>query len=100
LPYVCLFALAMVQFGWIGANFYALAMEPLGHLAGTASSVQGFAQTLGGGVIGAVIGQGFDGTVMPLAAGFWGLSVMALIMELIAEKGRLFQVVNEGSQSH
>ena len=37
-----LFAAAMFQFGWIGSNFNALAMEPLGHIAGSASSVQGF----------------------------------------------------------
>jgi DHA1 family bicyclomycin/chloramphenicol resistance-like MFS transporter len=93
--YVVLFAAAMIQFGWIGANFNALAMEPLGHLAGTASSAQGFTQTLGGGLVGAAIGQAFDGTVVPLAAGFCALSVIALTMVLIAEKGRLFRVVNE-----
>ena len=54
----------MVQFGWIGSNFNSIAMEPLGHVAGTASSTLGFMQTLGGGVIGATIGQLFDGTVV------------------------------------
>ena len=86
-----LFAAAMFQFGWIGSNFNSIAMEPLGHLAGTASSVQGFMQTLGGGVIGAAIGQSFDGTTTPLAAGFCGVSLVALVMVLIAEKGKLFQ---------
>ena len=89
--FVILFAAAMLQFGWIGSNFNALAMEPLGHIAGTASSVQGFVQTLGGGVIGAMIGQSFDGTTTPLAAGFCGVSIVALIFVLIAEKGKLFQ---------
>ena len=65
-------------------------MEPLGHIAGTASSIQGFIQTLGGGVVGALIGQAFNGTVTPLAAGFCGVSVLALILVLIAERGRLF----------
>jgi MFS transporter, DHA1 family, multidrug resistance protein len=89
--FIALFAAAMFQFGWIGSNFNALAMEPLGHIAGSASSVQGFVQTLGGGVIGAAVGQSFDGTTTPLAAGFCGVAVVALLMVLIAEKGKLFR---------
>ncbi len=89
--FVLLFAAAMFQFGWIGSNFNALSMEPVGHIAGSAASVQGFMQTLGGGIIGAAIGQSFDGTTTPLAAGFCGVAFLALIMVLIAEKGRLFQ---------
>ena len=89
--FVPIFAAAMLQFGWIGSNFNSIAMEPLGHLAGTASSVQGFTQTLGGGAIGTLIGQLFDGTTTPLAAGFCVVSVISLVFVLIAEKGRLFQ---------
>lgn len=88
--FVTLFALVMIQFGWIGSNFNSIAMEPLGHIAGTASSIQGFIQTLGGGVVGALIGQAFDGTVTPLAAGFCGVAALALVLVLIAERGRLF----------
>jgi MFS transporter, DHA1 family, multidrug resistance protein len=92
--FVPLFGMAMLQFGWIGSNFNAIAMEPLGHLAGTASSVQGFTQTFGGAIIGAAIGQSFNGTTTPLAAGFCGVSIIALIFVLIAEKGKLFQAHN------
>jgi MFS transporter, DHA1 family, multidrug resistance protein len=89
--FVLLFAAAMVQFGWIGSNFNSIAMEPLGRVAGTASSTLGFTQTLGGAAIGATIGQLFNGTVLPLAIGFWGVSVIGLVFVLIAEKGKLFQ---------
>ena len=89
-PFLILFALAMFQFGWIGSNFNSIAMEPLGHIAGSASSVQGFIQTLGGGIIGAAIGQAFDGTTTPLAAGFFGLAVIALVLAAIAERGKLY----------
>ncbi|WP_425280392.1 multidrug effflux MFS transporter [Pseudaminobacter salicylatoxidans] len=89
--YLLLFTLAMFQFGLIGSNFNALAMEPLGHVAGTASSVLGFMGTAGGGLIGALIGQAFDGTTTPLAAGYFMVSVVGLVFVLIAEKGRLFQ---------
>ncbi len=89
--FVALFTAAMLQFGWIGSNFNSIAMEPLGHVAGTASSVTGFIQTVGGGLIGAAIGQAFDGTVMPLSAGFCLVSAIALAMVLVAERGKLFQ---------
>jgi len=89
--FVGLFGAAMFMFGWIGPNFNALAMEPLGHVAGTASSVLGFLQTLGGGLIGAFIGLSFDGTVVPLAIGYFVSGVGGLALVLIAENGRLFQ---------
>ena len=95
--FVALFALVMIQFGWIGSNFNSIAMEPLGHIAGTASSIQGFIQTLGGGVVGALIGQAFDGTVTPLAAGFFGVAAVALVLVLIAERGRLFGTSSSAS---
>lgn len=92
--FATLFTLAMLQFGWIGSNFNAIAMEPLGHVAGTASAVQGFIQTLGGGLIGAGIGQAFDGTVVPFTAGFCLLGFGALALVLVGEKGRLFRTYN------
>ncbi|MFD1744093.1 multidrug effflux MFS transporter [Rhizobium helianthi] len=91
LLFLAFFALAMFQFGWIAANFNSLAMEPLGHVAGTASSVLGFMSTVGGAAIGAVIGQAFNGTALPMVAGFFCVSIIGLVFVLIAEKGRLFQ---------
>ena len=59
----------------IGSNAGALAMEPLGHIAGIASSVLGVATTSIGTVLGGVVGQAYNGTVTPLAFafGFGGL---------------------------
>ena len=68
--FVALQALTMACFGLVGANAGALAMEPLGHIAGTASAVQGLISTIGGALIGLLIGQMFDGTTVPLVAGF------------------------------
>jgi DHA1 family bicyclomycin/chloramphenicol resistance-like MFS transporter len=90
--FVALFASAMFPFGWIGSNFNAIAMEPLGHIAGSASAVQGFIQTLGGGILGALLGQAFDGTTTPLAAGFFGFGLFSLILVVIGERGKLFGV--------
>ncbi|WP_226951208.1 multidrug effflux MFS transporter [Rhizobium terrae] len=94
LLFLTFFALAMFQFGWIGANFNSLAMEPLGHVAGTASAVLGFMSTVGGALIGVAIGQAFDGTALPLVAGFFTVSIVGLVFVLIGEKGKLFQPHN------
>ena len=95
--FVPLFALIMFQFGWVGSNFNSLAMEPLGRMAGTASSIQAFMQTFGGGLIGAIIGQSFDGTTTPLATGYAVLGIVSIVLVLLAERGKLFQPHSEAS---
>ncbi len=72
-------------------NFNSLAMEPLGAIAGTASSLIGFYTTLIGVLCGAIVGQNFNGTVIPLVTGYLALGVVCLIIVLITEKGRLFR---------
>jgi DHA1 family bicyclomycin/chloramphenicol resistance-like MFS transporter len=94
LLFLAFFALTMFQFGWIASNFNSLAMEPLGHVAGTASSVLGFLGTVGGAAIGAMIGQSFNGTALPMVAGFFSVSLVGLLFVLIGEKGKLFQPHN------
>ncbi|MEX0955814.1 MAG: multidrug effflux MFS transporter [Rhizobiaceae bacterium] len=93
--FVSLFMLAMGQFALIGSNFNALAMEPLGHVAGTASSILGFTQTVGGAILGALIGQAFDGTIVPLTAGYFFFGAGALALVFVAERGKLFRPQNE-----
>ena len=95
IPFWLFFGISMLMmplFGFVGSNFNSIAMEPLGAIAGTASSTLGFAQTVGGGIVGALIGQAYDGSIFPLAAGYAIVSAVALVMVLIAEKGRLFGV--------
>jgi DHA1 family bicyclomycin/chloramphenicol resistance-like MFS transporter len=50
--------------------------------------------TVGGAIIGAGIGQAFDGTALPMVAGYFTVSIIGLVFVLIAEKGRLFQSQN------
>ena len=90
--FMIVFALTMFSFGMVGSNTQALAMEPLGAVAGTASSVFGFMQTVGGAAIGAWIGAHYDGTVVPTAAGYFILALISIGCVLIAEKGKLFGV--------
>lgn len=88
--FAALQAVTMASFGLAVSNFSAMAMEKMGAIAGTASSVQGFISITAGVAIGAVIGQGFDGTVVPMVAGFLIVGVMALALAAITERGRLF----------
>jgi len=90
--FMVVFALTMFSFGMVGSNTQALAMEPLGAVAGTASSVFGFMQTAGGAAIGAFIGAHYNGTVVPTAAGYFILALVGIGCILIAEKGKLFGV--------
>jgi DHA1 family bicyclomycin/chloramphenicol resistance-like MFS transporter len=85
----------MFCFGLIVSNFNSMAMEPMGHIAGTASSVQGFLSTTGGALLGFIVGQQFDGTTLPLGTGFFIFAALAIVCALIAEKGRLFQRVTD-----
>ncbi len=85
-----LFLCVQFCFGWAASNMNSLSMEPLGQVAGTAASVFGFIQTVGGALLGTYIGQHFDGTLVPSAAGYTVMGVLVLVCVLIAEKGRLF----------
>jgi DHA1 family bicyclomycin/chloramphenicol resistance-like MFS transporter len=89
--FMALSALMMFAFGLMTANFTALAMEPQGHIAGTASSLYGSITTLLGIAIGTSIGQAYDGTLMPFATGFLLCTLGTLAIVAITEKGRLFR---------
>jgi DHA1 family bicyclomycin/chloramphenicol resistance-like MFS transporter len=84
-------ALSMFCFGLTSGNFGAMAMEPMGHIAGVAASFQGFVSMVGASLIGFAIGQGFNGTVVPLEIGGLVCGVCALGSVLAAERGRLFR---------
>jgi MFS transporter, DHA1 family, multidrug resistance protein len=89
--FVVLQGATMACFSLSVSNFGAMAMEPVGHVAGIGASLQGFISTFGGAVVGAAIGKQFNGTTVPLAAGALACSVIGLIFVLIAENGRLFR---------
>jgi DHA1 family bicyclomycin/chloramphenicol resistance-like MFS transporter len=97
-PFPVFFSLLLIiqfVFGWAASNMNSLSMEPLGAVAGTAASVFGFIQTVGGAVLGTLIGQQFNGTLVPNAAGYVVMGLLVLLCVLIAEKGKLFGVGKE-----
>ncbi len=85
----------MAFMGLIAANFSALAMEPVGHIAGTASAAYGFVTGVVGAAIGGYIGHLYNGTPVPLIAGQAGMSAIALAIVYITERRKLFAVVED-----
>jgi DHA1 family bicyclomycin/chloramphenicol resistance-like MFS transporter len=88
--FIVMQGLTMACFGLASANFGALAMQPLGHVAGTASSVQGSIGTIGGALLGLLVGQSFDGTLVPMVGAFAAFGAIGLLILLATERGRLF----------
>jgi DHA1 family bicyclomycin/chloramphenicol resistance-like MFS transporter len=84
-------ALSMFCYGLCSGNFGAMAMEPMGHIAGTASAFQGFVSMVGASLIGFAVGQAFNGTVVPLEAGYLICGLCTLAAVLTAEHGQLFR---------
>ncbi len=71
-------------FGLIFGNLNALAMEPMGHIAGIASAITGSVSSMMSLTIGAVIGQLYDGTLIPIVIGFIVLGTAAITVMLLA----------------
>ena len=67
------FFMAGLTFG----NLNALALQPMGHIAGMAASVVGALSTVGAVFIAAPIGLAFDGTIVPLTFGTLICSALA-----------------------
>jgi DHA1 family bicyclomycin/chloramphenicol resistance-like MFS transporter len=70
-----LFALGLT-FG----NLNAIALTPFGHIAGLAAAVLATLNTVFSLITAAIIGNLFDGTLIPTIAGFAGLGVLALVL--------------------
>jgi MFS transporter, DHA1 family, multidrug resistance protein len=80
----------MAMVGFIGANFSSIAMQPFGAMAGAASSFQQFARTVIAAIIGSQIGQLYNGSVAPMAAGFLLCGLVSLVLVYWCENGKLF----------
>ena len=89
--FVVLQSLTMATFSLSVSNFGAMAMEPVGSVAGVGASLQGSVSTCAAAIVGAVIGREFNGTTLPLAGGALFAGLAALCLVLAAERGRLFR---------
>lgn len=91
LTFTLLQAATMACFGLAVSNFGAIAMQPMGAIAGSAASLQGVISTVGGATVGTLIGRQWSGSVFFLPAGALFCGLTALCCVLLAEKARLFR---------
>jgi MFS transporter, DHA1 family, multidrug resistance protein len=89
--FVVLQSLTMATFSLSVSNFGAMAMEPVGSVAGIGASLQGCVSTGAAAFVGALIGREFNGSTVPLAGGALCCGLIALLFVLYAERGRLFR---------
>jgi DHA1 family bicyclomycin/chloramphenicol resistance-like MFS transporter len=90
-PLWALMIYCMMSFFCIGmlfGNLNALAMGPLGHIAGIGAAVVGSLSTFIAMPLGVTIGQSYNGTVLPLVGGFALLSGVGLLVRRWVERER------------
>jgi len=68
------------SFGLIFGNLNAIAMEPMGHVAGIASAIIGSLSSIMSLCIGTTIGQLYNNTLIPVTTGFLTLSLISLLI--------------------
>ncbi|HTO30052.1 MAG TPA: multidrug effflux MFS transporter [Pararhizobium sp.] len=85
-----MFSVLLMMFAVVTTNFTAISLEPMGHVAGTATAITGFVSTTGGALLGSAVGQMFNGTIQPLMASYTLFGALTIVAVLWAEKGKLF----------
>ncbi|MEM0906008.1 MAG: multidrug effflux MFS transporter [Pseudomonadota bacterium] len=83
--------LSFFLMGLILPNFNALAMEPLGHIAGTGSSFIGFVMTGLGAILGGIAGQFYHGSLDALLVAFVVYSFAVVGIVLVVERGEIMR---------
>ena len=73
-------SLTFFCFGILFGTLNTLAVSPLGHMAGLATSVISSVQTLISVAIGAAIGAAYNDSIEPLVTGFLGCGFGALLL--------------------
>ncbi|MCP4184381.1 MAG: multidrug effflux MFS transporter, partial [Hyphomicrobiales bacterium] len=90
-PLLILMTYFMMSFFCVGilfGNLNALAMEPLGHIAGTGAAAVGALSTFISVALGTFIGQSYNETVLPLIGGFAILGAIAILIMRWAESNK------------
>jgi DHA1 family bicyclomycin/chloramphenicol resistance-like MFS transporter len=80
--------------GILFGNYNAMAMEPVGHIAGMAAAISGTLSSLVAISIGTWIGQMYDGTIMPLVYSFLSMGLLALVFSEWVEWTKTREVKN------
>ncbi|MFD2429557.1 MFS transporter [Sphingobium scionense] len=96
--FVVLMSLNMCLLITVFVNFTAIALQPFGHIAGAAASVQAFFRLVLGAGLGGLIGYVYDGTPRSLAIALVLVGSLTLALVLYSERGKLFQRLNPSSR--
>jgi DHA1 family bicyclomycin/chloramphenicol resistance-like MFS transporter len=83
-PWFALLVAMICATSLVGPTLMSLAMEPMGHIAGTASAVIGMVSTAAGAALAALIDSRIDDTVTPMATGFTLYCSIALLFAMWA----------------
>jgi DHA1 family bicyclomycin/chloramphenicol resistance-like MFS transporter len=89
--FIPLMATNLGLLGFLGSNFGSIAMQPFASIAGAASSIQTFVRMFGAALVGLMIGQAYDGTAKPFAFALLISSILATLLVLYSEQGKLFR---------
>jgi DHA1 family bicyclomycin/chloramphenicol resistance-like MFS transporter len=73
-------------FGLVFGNVNAMAMEPMGHVAGIAAAIIGSVSSIMSMSIGTVIGQMYNGTLIPVTTGFLIFGSISMAILTFAQK--------------
>jgi DHA1 family bicyclomycin/chloramphenicol resistance-like MFS transporter len=84
--------------GILFGNFNARAMEPMGHIAGVAAAVTGSVSGAVALVIGTPFGRAYDGTALPLIAGFMTCAFLSLGLTEWAERAARRRALSAGTE--
>jgi DHA1 family bicyclomycin/chloramphenicol resistance-like MFS transporter len=77
------FAIQFTSVGFLFGNLRALAMQPIGHIAGVGAAINGFVSTVMGVIIASVIGAYISTTVWPLFLGFTVCGFASMVIFLL-----------------
>ena len=81
--YACILFLL---FGTLFGNLNAIAMEPMGHVAGMASAIIGATSSVLSLILASIIGQLYNGTLIPMTCGFVILCGLAFVMTIYEKR--------------
>ena len=73
-------AMQFLCIGFIFGNVRALAMQPIGHIAGVGASLNGFISTMMAVPLAILIGYFIDETALPLFVGFLSCGLLSILL--------------------
>lgn len=83
------FMLTFFTVGILFGNLNALAMQPLGHIAGIGAAIIGSLSTMISVLLGTTIGRAYNETILPLVIGFVVLAGLSIFVMWWAESGSM-----------